>query len=216
MTLITLGYIRVSTDQQAESGAGESAQRRSLEGASQGREWALELHTETGGASGKDLKRPVLQSLLALLDSGQAHCLAVAKLDRLSRSVVDFGLLLERARRGGWAIVALDLGVDTSTPTGELVANVMISVAQWERRIIGQRTREAMAAKAAEGVRMGGPVLISSDIEQRIVMQRAIGLSMSAIAQALSDDGIRTSKGASVWSTSTIQRVLNRHRQNAA
>lgn len=216
MTIITLGYRRVSTAEQDQSGLGIAAQTAALEAASNGREWALELLTEAGGRSAKDMRRPILQEALERLDRGEAHCLAVSKLDRLSRSVVDFGSLLERARRGGWSIVALDLGVDTSTPTGELVANVMMAVAQWERRAIGQRTKDALAELQAQGVRLGSPVLISSDIEQRIVMQRAIGLSMSAIAQALSDDGIRTSKGASVWSTSTIQRVLNRHRQNAA
>jgi hypothetical protein len=73
----------------------------------------------------------------------------VAKLDRLSRSVVDAGRLLEEARKGGFNIVALDLGLDLSTPTGELVANVLAAVAQWERRMIGVRTSEALQVKIA-------------------------------------------------------------------
>ena len=77
--------------------------------------------------------------------------MVVAKLDRLSRSVVDAGRLLEEARRG-FNIVALDLGLDLSTPTGELVANVLAAVAQWERRMIGQRTQgEALQVKIAGG-----------------------------------------------------------------
>jgi DNA invertase Pin-like site-specific DNA recombinase len=71
----------------------------------------------------------------------------VAKLDRLSRSIVHFGLLLEGASKKRFNVVALDLGLDLSTPQGELVANVIASVAQWERRIIGQRTKEALAVK---------------------------------------------------------------------
>ncbi len=75
--------------------------------------------------------------------------MVVAKLDRLSRSVVDAGRLLEEARKGRFNIVALDLGLDLSTPTGELVANVLAAVAQWERRMIGLRTSEALQVKMA-------------------------------------------------------------------
>ena len=59
---------------------------------------------------------------------------------------------MERAQRRGWAPVVLDLGVDTTTPVGELIASVMISVSQWERRAISQRTTEALAVKKAQGV----------------------------------------------------------------
>ena len=88
--------------------------------------------------------RPVLGEVLSALRRGEVNAVVVAKLDRLSRSVVDAGRLLEEARRRGFNIVALDLGLDLSTPTGELVANVLAAVAQWERRMIGQRTSEAL------------------------------------------------------------------------
>src|SRR4051812_5678544 len=77
------------------------------------------------------------------------------KLDRLSRSVVDFAGLLTDARKRGFNIAALDLGLDLSTPQGERVANVIASVAQWEPRIVGERTREDLAIKRAQGVRLG-------------------------------------------------------------
>ncbi len=86
-----------------------------------------------------------------------ADVLLVAKLDRLTRSLRDFGELAERARKRRWALVCLDLGVDTTTPAGELVAGVVASTAQYERRLIGQRTREALAARRAAGVRLGRP-----------------------------------------------------------
>jgi DNA invertase Pin-like site-specific DNA recombinase len=69
-----------------------------------------------------------------------------AKLDRLSRSMIDFARLLEQARHERWNLVALDLGVDVSTPS-EFLASVMGSAAQWERRMIGQRTKEALAVR---------------------------------------------------------------------
>jgi DNA invertase Pin-like site-specific DNA recombinase len=89
--------------------------------------------------------------------AGEAAGIVTAKLDRLSRSVIDFAKLLAEARKRGFKIVALDLGLDLSTPQGELVANVIASVAQWERRIIGQRTAEGLAAKKAQGVKLGRP-----------------------------------------------------------
>ena len=81
----------------------------------------------------------------------------MARLERLSRSLIDFAELLRQARAGGWNVVALDLGVDLSTPQGEFLANAMASAAQWERRIIGQRTKDALAVKRAQGVRLGRP-----------------------------------------------------------
>src|SRR5207248_6984277 len=71
--------------------------------------------------------------------------------NRLSRSLLDFSGLVEQSRREGWQLVALDLGVDTSTPSGEMLANVLAVFAQFERRLIGQRTREALAIKRAQG-----------------------------------------------------------------
>ena len=78
----------------------------------------------------------------------------VAKLDRLSRSMLDFAALMNAAQKQGWALVALDLGVDTSTPYGEMMANVLATFAQFERRLISQRTKEALAQKRAAGVQL--------------------------------------------------------------
>jgi DNA invertase Pin-like site-specific DNA recombinase len=93
-------------------------------------------------------KRPGLQRALAACRNGEVAGVVV-KLDRLSRSLIDFAGLLEQARREGWNLVALDLRVDLSTPSGEFLASVMASAAQWERRIIGQPTKEALAVKGA-------------------------------------------------------------------
>jgi hypothetical protein len=105
-----------------------------------------------------------------LLDLGDhAHCQfrdavkdlgRAGELDRLSRSLVYFAGLMERAQSRKWNLVALDLGVDLSTPAGEFLASVLASAAQGERRIIGQRTKDALAQKKAKGVRLGRrPVL---------------------------------------------------------
>ena len=92
-----------------------------------------------------------------MLANGDAAALVVAKLDRLARSVHDFAGLVRIAEREGWGIVALDLGVDMTTPTGGLLANVTACVAEWERRIISLRTSEALAQRKAAGVQLGRP-----------------------------------------------------------
>ena len=140
--------------------------------------------------------------------AGQADALVVAKLDRLSRSLVDFAGLMEQARQHGWAFIALDLGVDTTTPAGELVANVMASVAQWERRAIGARTREALAAKKAAGVQLGRPRSVSDDVVARIVRERESGRSLPMIAKGLNDDGVPTARGGIRWYPATVRSAL--------
>ena len=138
-------------EEQGDSKLGLNAQRAAIEAEAARRSWDL-LGIFTDTASGKSLSsRPGLEDALTRLDDGEAAVLIVSNLDRLSRSTKDFATLMERAQRRGWAPVVLDLGVDTTTPAGELVASVMVSVAQWERRINGQRTKEALAAKEGAG-----------------------------------------------------------------
>ncbi len=155
--MIVVGYVRVSTHEQAASGLGLDAQRAAITLAATARGWQV-VWIEDAGYSAKSLRRPGVTRALRMLAKGEAQAIVVAKLDRLSRSVQDFAATMDTARRQGWALVALDLGVDTTTPAGELVANVMAAVAQWERRVIGQRTADALAAKKAQGVRLGGPI----------------------------------------------------------
>ncbi len=201
-------YRRVSTDEQAESGAGLAAQTATLEAAATARGWDVVADLADEGASGGTLaRRPALAEALEILETGGADVLVVAKLDRLSRSVLDFAQLSEVARRQGWAIVALDVDVDTTTPTGEMVANITSSVAQWERRIIGARTRDALAARKAAGVRLGRPVTLPTEVRERIRSERADGRTLQAIADGLSADGIPTARGGT-WRPSAIRAVL--------
>lgn len=205
-----IGYARVSTDEQAGTGLGLGAQREAIRAAAELRGWELVGTVEDAGASGKDLSRPGIARALEMLAAGEAEALVVAKLDRLSRSVSDFAACLDRSRREGWGFVALDLGVDTTTAAGELVANVMASVAQWERRAIGERTREALAAKRREGVQLGRPVSLSADVEARIVAAREAGASLRAIADELTADEVPTAQGGARWYASTVRGVLAR------
>jgi len=212
-TVRALGYVRVSTGQQVESGAGLDAQRATLEAEATRRGWMLEIVTDAG-LTGTNMRRPALADALDRLDRGEADVLVSAKLDRVSRSVADFARLLERANTRGWRLVLLDLGVDTSTAAGEFVANTIANSAQYEGRLIGQRTREGLAAKRAAGVRLGRPPVLPREVVDRIVRERAAGSGLRVIAEGLTADGVPTARGGASWSTSSVQAVLTR--QDAA
>lgn len=210
MALRVVGYIRVSTDDQADSGAGLEAQRAAILEQCTRRSWDLiALHEDT--ASARSLaKRPGLTRALVDLDAGVAGALVVAKLDRLSRSLLDFSTLMERSRKKGWALVALDLGVDTTTPSGEMMANVLAVFAQFERRLIGQRTREALSVKRRQGIRLGRPPVVSADLVNRVRHERKRGVTYAAIAARLNDQATPTAHGGQKWHVSTIQSLLRR------
>ena len=204
-----IGYTRVSTAEQSDSGAGLDAQRSIIEFEMQRRGWQLVDIAVDAGFSAKTMtNRPALATALAHVEGGAADVLVVAKLDRLSRSVADFAALLDQAQRGGWGLVVLDLGVDTTTPAGELVANVMAAVAQWERRAIGVRTREGLAAKRAAGVRLGRPQVLLPETVTRIMTERAAGKTLQAIADGLMLDAVPTARGGASWRPSSVAAVL--------
>jgi DNA invertase Pin-like site-specific DNA recombinase len=202
-----LGHVRVSTSEQASSGAGLDAQRAPIAAEAERRSWHVEW-IEDAGCSAKDLRRPGIQEALRRLHAGEADALVIAKLDRLSRSLLDFAAVTAQAQRQGWKVVALDLGVDTSTPSGEMLANVLASFAQFERRLIGQRTSEALRAKRAAGVRLGRPRALRDDVRQRIVAARRSGATYATIARVLNSDGIPTAHGADRWQPSTVAWAL--------
>lgn len=203
---LALGYIRVSTIEQADKGASLDAQRAALTAEAERRGWDLRIVADEG-VSAKTMNRPALQDALQQLDAGKADHLMAIRLDRVSRSVADFAGLLDRAHRRGWGLVLLSPNLDTSTPEGRFTANVLASAAQYERELIGARTREAMAQRKAEGVHVGRPKELPDSVYRRIISDRAEGRSMAAIAAALTADGVPTARGGS-WHASTVHRVL--------
>jgi len=203
-----IGYVRVSTEEQGVSGAGLEAQRRAIRAECKRRGWQL-IRVEEDVLSGRTMRRPGLLAALEACRAGEAGGIVVAKLDRLSRSLVDFAGLLGDAQAKGYNVVALDLGVDLSTPSGEFLANVMASAAQWERRIIGQRTRDALAVKRAQGVRLGRPRTMPDEIRERIRTMRRAGKGLSAIAAELEAQGVPTARGGQRWYASTVRAALS-------
>lgn len=212
-----VGYVRCSTEEQADSGLGLEAQRAAIRNECDRKGWTLVEVFEDAGYSGRSVDgRPGLAAALDAVASGRASALVVAKLDRLSRSVRDAAQVLEQAQRRGWALVVLDVNVDTSTPAGELVVNVMASTAQWERRIIGARTREALAAKRAQGVQLGRPRSLPADVVRRVVDARDAGAGWSAIARELNAAEVATAHGGARWYPSTVQAVYRSARPIAS
>jgi DNA invertase Pin-like site-specific DNA recombinase len=203
-----LAYARVSTQEQADSKAGLEAQKAAIAAEARRRGWTIVETIEDAGYSAKDLKRPGIKRALEELARGRADALVVAKMDRLSRSMIDFTALMGRATRENWALVALDCAVDTTTPAGEAMANVLATFAQFERRLIGQRTREALAQKKAQGVRLGRPRELPAKVRARIRRRRNAGRSLAAIAQELNRDRVPTAHGGARWYPSTVRAVL--------
>ncbi|HZZ86071.1 MAG TPA: recombinase family protein [Anaeromyxobacteraceae bacterium] len=224
-----IGYVRVSTDAQAEEGVSLEAQREKLRAYALATDLDLVAIREDAGVSAKTLARPALQAALDDLKAGRADGLLVAKLDRLTRSVRDLGSLLEGYFASRFSLLSIADAVDTRTAGGRLVLNVLCSVAQWEREAIGERTADALRHLKAKGVRLGGEALgwrrtgekdaeghcvVVEDLEERATARRirdlrARGLSLRAICERLAAEGRRTKRGGG-WAPQTVRQVLAR------
>lgn len=193
----TYGYARVSTSRQAESRLGLDAQRAAM--------LAFDpavLISEESASAGEGKDRPILASLLGVLAAGDS--LVVSKIDRLARSVVDFGQILSRAQRQGWALVILDLQLDTSSPVGKMTANILASVAEFERDMIRTRTKESAAISRARGKRLGKPSALDPAIVTLIHDSRRDGLSWADLAVRLNALDLTTPTGRA-WTRESVR-----------
>ena len=153
--MLTIGYVRVSTDRQAEHGVSLEAQEAKIRAMAtvQGAD-LLDVIVD-GGESAKSLNRPGLQRLMGLVNSGKVQAVIVAKLDRLTRSVKDLCGLLELFEKRKVALISVAEALDTGSAAGRLVITIMGAVSQWEREAIGERTRDALRHKRSNGERVG-------------------------------------------------------------
>ncbi|MEK6250436.1 MAG: recombinase family protein [Actinomycetota bacterium] len=205
-----LGYTRVSTGDQADNGVSLSAQREAIRAECRRRPgWELLDVIEDAGRSARNMKRPGICRARAMLKAGEVDALIVAKLDRLSRSMLDFATILDASHREGWKIVALDLGFDTSTDHGEMVANSLMNFAQFERRMMGSRMRAHHVEKRRQDPTYkpgpGGPT--DKRTRARIRRARTGGDSYAAIAERLNAAAVATPSGSGRWHPATIRRV---------
>ena len=204
---LALGYVRASTTKQVDEGASLQTQERLIRQAAEARGWDIEIVVEQARSAGSLRGRPALLEALERLDRGQAHALLALRLDRISRSVRDLADMLDRARRKGWSLVTVEADVDTSTPSGEFLWNVLGSAAQFERRLIGARTKEGLAQRRLEGVRLGRPPVLPEVTVRLISNLRAQGWSYARVAQHLNATGVPTAHGGRCWYRATVRRV---------
>ncbi len=221
--LRSVAYCRVSTREQAENGRGLDAQEDAIRQEAARRGWELVEPTYVDrGVSGKSTKkRTALADAVAALDAGKADVLIVTKLDRLARSVVDFASLVAHAsskRRGkhAWSLVVMAQGIDLTTATGRLTANVLASVAQWEAEMISERTKDGLRAAKAKGVALGHRSTVPAEVVSLIAKRQDEGESLSAIARQLNERGIETGRGGSQWRHTSVAPVLRSERLHVA
>jgi DNA invertase Pin-like site-specific DNA recombinase len=207
----TIAYLRVSTEKQADKGVSLEAQRAKATAYAQLYDLDLCEVIVDAGESAKSLDRPGLRRALGMLKRGEAGALLVVKLDRLTRSVVDLGGLVEQYFAPGTALLSVSEQIDTRSAAGRLVLNVLASVSQWEREAIGERTATAMQHKASQGEYTGGPPPYGRRVgpdggrleanpeeeEARAVARllRAQGLSLRGVAEELERRGVRSRSG---------------------
>lgn len=209
-----IGYCRVSTEEQGDSRAGLEGQEATIRAEVEHRGWEL-LDLRADVASGKSMKRRAeLGRTLRDLRDGKADALVVAKLDRLSRSVLDFASLMETAKEEGWSLVVLDLGVDTTSTNGKLIVHIMIALAQWERELIGDRTRSALNAVRARGDALGRKTGIDDATVRLIRVLRDSGASWRKVAETLRVEGVPTGQGGE-WHGSTVRKIYNAHAESS-
>lgn len=179
-----LGYLRVSTHEQRPD--------RQIDGLAS---ICDELFVEY--ASAGTLKRPVYENVFNLLEPQDG--LVVWSLDRAFRSTVDAILEVERLKARNVALEIVDLKIDTATPTGMLIYSVVAAFAEFERRMIAQRTREGLAAAKARGVRLGRPPKLSLDDIDEALARIRTGTPLTQVAAAFD---------MAPWS---LRRAIKRH-----
>jgi len=207
-------YTRKSTEEGLEMEFNSlDAQRDACEAyiASQKSEGWVELadRYDDGGFSGGTLDRPALKRLLADIEDGRIDVVVVYKIDRLSRSLMDFAKLVEVFDRGGVTFVSVTQSFNTTTSMGRLTLNILLSFAQFEREVIGERIRDKVAASRKKGMWMGGFVplgyevrnrkLLINDAEAatvRMIFERFVTVgSATALARTLAAEDVRTRRG---------------------
>jgi len=191
-------YIRKSTEEGLEQAFNSlDAQREACEAyiASQRAEgWVLVRDRyDDGGVSGGTLDRPALKRLLADIEAGLVDVVVVYKIDRLSRSLMDFAKLVETFDQHEVTFVSVTQSFNTTTSMGRLTLNILLSFAQFEREVIGERVRDKIAASRARGMWMGGPVPLGYRVENRkLVVDEAGAATVRRVFEGFAELGSAT------------------------
>jgi len=197
-----IGYITVSAD--LESGEAERW-AAAIKTTCRRSDWNL-LEIVADRENGPTLERPGLGYALDRIAGGHASGLVVSDLQRLSRSIVDLGVLMAWFRDANAALIALDLGIDTSTAEGHHVATTLIALSARAKERIADGTRNRLAERRATGGSTGRPAVRDRpELMQRIATMRAQGMTLQAIADQLNAEHVPTLRGGMKWRPSSIQ-----------
>lgn len=221
------GYIRVSTEEQSTEGVSLALQEDKV--TDYCRLYGLDLVKieRDAGVSAKTMDRPGLGVVLDDLERGRVDGVVIYKLDRLTRSLKDWSDLIERffCEKAGRRLFSVNDSIDTRTPSGRMVLNMIMTVAQWEREEISFRTKAALQGKIGRGERCGrlrfgydlagdGRTLVPNPREQEAIamMKRwdEQGMTYRRMVAMLEEMGIETKEPGAIWRPGTIHRVLTR------
>ncbi len=218
-----IGYCRVSTIEQAESGISLDAQRHRLQAYADAHALALvRVETDAGLSARRTSNRPALQRALLSLKRGEATGLVAVKLDRLSRTTSDVLDLVARAEREHWALHSIDERLDTSSAQGRFVTTILAAMAQLEREQIVERTMTAMAELRRQGKRISGKPQFGFRFEEGLVVEvpgeqeilRRIrtladqGKRCFAVASTLNREGVVNPRTGREWHFGTMRSVM--------
>jgi peptidoglycan hydrolase-like protein with peptidoglycan-binding domain/DNA invertase Pin-like site-specific DNA recombinase len=208
-----LGYVSVVQNGDPEAG-GMRDQAQSIDTLCRQRGWHLvELVRDVETAGGGSLKRPGLTYAVDRVAKGEASCIVVSELSRLSNSVAELSRVLEWLARSGGRLVVLDVGLDTASDAGRIAANSLIRVGSWERRRVLERTRKGLEAAKARRTAAGQPAVEDIPaLKQRILDMRSQGVTLQGIADQLNEEGIPTLRGGQLWRPSSVQAALGYRR----
>lgn len=198
-----IGYVRVSTAHQGDSRGGLDAQITSIKAEAARRGYELEVVEEI--ESGTKRRRPGLDYVRHQLNTGKAAVLICHRLDRIMRGLRDTLDLHADATRYGWLLVCCDGDIDTTTPSGMLQFQMKAAFAEYECKLISQRTKEALAAKRAQGVKLGRPATLDASVVALVRSYRTQGATLRRIAELLQEQQILTATGNTSWHACTVK-----------
>ena len=222
-------YCRVSTKEQAQSGLSIDEQRERCLAYCEASRWEVVEVVTDEAESGKDMQRPGLQKALDVLSKKRANILVFQRLEHLTRSVMDMGIIIDKKKEEGWEIASLEDEIDSTTASGRLGLHVLISVSQWERERAAERTKEALNQKQKKKEKTGGirpygydvviiddrKKLVENKHEQKIlrliIEMREDGYTLDAIRRELRRRKIKTVKGSTDWKLWTISYLCKRY-----
>jgi site-specific DNA recombinase len=224
---MAVGYVRVSTEEQASQGLSIPAQEEAIVAYARMKGLELvEVIVDGGVSGGRPLgARPGGQRLLSLLAEGKATHIVALRLDRLFRNASDCLQTVENWTKRGYVLHFLDVAgnsIDTNSPAGKFMVTILAAVAEMERNLIAERIRNVLSWKRRNGKVFGhapfgfardGDSLVPVEAEQRaldlILELRARGYSLCKIARTLEARGIPTKRGGK-WAAATIRKILAR------